>query len=268
MRDLGKRSVLGVLVDAVDYDAAVRRIVEAAKARQPYGVTALAVHGVMTGVMDRRHRFRLNHLDMVTADGQPVRWALNMLYHTRLSDRVYGPTLTLKLCPVAAAERLPIYLYGSSPEVVERLRSNLVTRFPGLIVAGAEPSKFRRVSSGEKEEIVERIRTSGAMITLVGLGCPRQETFVHEYRDPLGMPVVAVGAAFDYHAGVVREPPMFIQDAGLHWLYRLVQQPGRLWRRYVLLNPAYTALLLLQVARLWRPNPEDVEAPAAELGWA
>jgi N-acetylglucosaminyldiphosphoundecaprenol N-acetyl-beta-D-mannosaminyltransferase len=268
MKDLGKRSVLGILVDAVDYDAAVWRIIQAAKDRRPYGVSALAVHGVMSGVMDREQRYRLNHLDLVTADGQPVRWALNLLHGARLSDRVYGPTLTLKLCPLAAADGLPIYLYGSSPDVVDQLRSNLLARFPGLTIAGAEPSKFRRTTPGEKADIVGRIRSSGARITLVGLGCPRQEMFVHEYREALGMPVVAVGAAFDYHAGVMKEPPLIVQTAGLHWLYRLAQQPRRLWKRYVLLNPAYTGLLLLQALRLWRPDPNDSERPAYEMGWA
>ena len=268
MKDLGKRSVLGVLIDAVDYEAAVDRIIEAARDRRPYGVTALAVHGVMTGVMDRRHRYRLNHLDLVTADGQPVRWALNLMYGAGLTDRVYGPTLTLKVCPIAAAEGLPVYLYGSAPHVVARLKANLEARFPGLVIAGAEPSKFRRSSPQEKADIVERIRASGARITLVGLGCPRQETFVHEYREALSMPVVAVGAAFDYHAGVVKEPPMFVQGAGLHWLYRLVQQPRRLWKRYVLLNPAYAGLLLLQATKLWSPDPNDSDPPAYEMGWA
>jgi N-acetylglucosaminyldiphosphoundecaprenol N-acetyl-beta-D-mannosaminyltransferase len=268
VKDLGKRSVLGVLVDVVDYDGAVRRIIDAAKEGRPYGVSALAVHGVMTGVMDRHHRYRLNHLDLATADGQPVRWALNLLHGARLSDRVYGPTLTLKLCPLAAAEGLPLYLYGSSADVVDRLRSNLLDRFPGLSIAGAEPSKFRRTTPEEKADIAQRIRSSGAKITLVGLGCPRQEMFVHEFRDALRMPVVAVGAAFDYHAGVIKEPPMFVQGAGLHWLYRLAQQPRRLWKRYVLLNPAYAGLLVLQALRLWRPDPNDSEPPAHEIGWA
>jgi N-acetylglucosaminyldiphosphoundecaprenol N-acetyl-beta-D-mannosaminyltransferase len=268
MKDLGKRSVLGVLVDAADYDAAVQRIIQAAKERRAYGVSALAVHGVMTGVMDRRHRYRLNHLDLVTADGQPVRWALNLLHGTRLSDRVTGPALTLKLCRVAAAEGLPIYLYGSSSYVLDRLKANLLDRFPGLAIAGAEPSKFRRTTPEEKADIVERIRSSGARITFVGLGCPRQETFVHEYREALAMPVIAVGAAFDYHAGMMKEPPMFVQRAGFHWLYRLAQQPRRLWKRYVLLNPAYVGLLLLQALRLWRPDPENSERPTYEMGWA
>ena len=118
MMDKGKKSVLGVLIDAVDYEAAVARIVEAAKARRPYGATALAVHGVMTGVADGEHLWRLNQLDLVVPDGQPVRWALNLVYKVGLPDRVYGPKLMLEVCRVAEKEGLSIFLYGSRTEVL------------------------------------------------------------------------------------------------------------------------------------------------------
>jgi len=110
----GKRSVLGVLVDVTDYWDATERIMQAARARRGFAVTALAVHGVMTGVQDPAHNARLNSFDLVTPDGQPVRWALNLLHKAGLADRVYGPTLTLKVVERAAAEGLPIYLYGST----------------------------------------------------------------------------------------------------------------------------------------------------------
>ena len=264
MRDLGKRNVLGILVDAVDYEAAVDKIVTAAKERRAFAVSALAVHGVMTGVKDRTHGYRLNHFDLLTPDGQPVRWALNMLHRAGLTDRVYGPTLMLKICAVAAADGLPIYLYGSTPAVLDRLRSSLTSRFTGLSVAGAEPSKFRRTTPEEKRELVDRIRESGAAMTFVGLGCPRQEVFAYEYREALSMPVIAVGAAFDYHAGVQREPPMFVQRIGLQWMYRLVQDPRRLWKRYTVLSAAYVGRLTLQALRLSRPGP-STEPPRSEI---
>jgi len=265
MRDLGKQNVLGVLVDAVDYEAAAEKIIGAARDGRAFAGSALAVHGVMTGVGDREHRFRLNHFDLVTPDGQPVRWALNLLYGARLGDRVYGPNLALRIYAAAAEQGLPIYLYGSRPEVLDRLVLNLQRRNPGLIVAGAEPSKFRRISLAEKGQIVERIKRSGAKVVLVGLGCPRQEIFVHEYHDALSMPVLAVGAAFDYHAGLVGEPPLLLQRLGLQWLYRLVQQPSRLWKRYLLLNPAYVGLLALQGLKLWRPDPTVEEPPRHQM---
>jgi N-acetylglucosaminyldiphosphoundecaprenol N-acetyl-beta-D-mannosaminyltransferase len=258
MIDLGKRNLLGVLVDTVDYEAAVDRVIEAARENVAFGGSALAVHGVMSGVMDAEQRYRLNALDLVTPDGQPVRWGLNRLYGVGLRDRVYGPRLMHELCLAAAQCQLPVYLYGGRPDMLDALVRFLSRRVPGLSVAGAEPSRFRRTTGAEKAEIVERIISSGARLTFVGLGCPRQETFAYEYRHDLSMPVIGVGAAFDYHAGRISEPPEVIQNAGLQWAHRLAQDPRRLWRRYLLLNPAYLALLSLQVGRIWRPDPSGV----------
>lgn len=265
MIDKGKQNILGVCVDAIDYEAAVAKIISSARDRRPLAVSALAVHGVMTGVLDAVHRYRLNHLDLVAPDGQPVRWAMNVLHHTALADRVYGPTLMLKVCEQAAREGLPIYLYGSRPAVLDALATRLSARFPGLLIAGAQPSRFRQVSPAEQQEIVETIKRSGAAMTFVGLGCPRQEVWVYEYRDLLSMPLLAVGAAFDFHAGLLAQAPPQLQRAGLEWLYRLTREPLRLWRRYLLLNPLYLGLLFLQVTRLRRFDLGQAPPPTAEL---
>ncbi|RZU50967.1 exopolysaccharide biosynthesis WecB/TagA/CpsF family protein [Krasilnikovia cinnamomea] len=257
----GKRNVLGVLVDAVDYEAATEQIITAARERRPFAVTALAVHGVMTGVQDRAHNARLNSFDLVTPDGQPVRWALNLVHGARLADRVYGPTLTLKVLERAAAEGLPVYLYGSTQPTLDRLVPALEGMFPALKIAGVEASKFRSVQPGEDAEIAERIKASGARVVLVGLGCPRQEVFTYAMRPLLDMPLLAVGAAFDYHAGLLKNPPAWMQRYALEWLWRLGLEPKRLWKRYVLLNPAYLARLAAQKSGLWRASPP---APATE----
>lgn len=263
--DAGKRNVLGVLVDVVDYRGAVHRIVRAAEAIRGFSGTALAVHGLMEGVHSPEMRYRLNRLDLVTPDGQPVRWALDLLYRTGLPDRVYGPRLMLELCHAAAYRELPIFLYGSRRDVLDRLERNLRTRVPGIVIAGSEPSLFRTITPTEKRAIVRRIRDTGARITLVGLGCPRQEIFAFEYRDALRMPVIALGAAFDYHAGLLREPAPWVQRAGLQWLHRLAQEPRRLWRRYIMLNPQFAARFALQALGFSRPDPDDVRPPRSEV---
>jgi exopolysaccharide biosynthesis WecB/TagA/CpsF family protein len=261
----GKANVLGVLVDATDYNRTVDDILRAAGEGRPLGVSALAVHGVMTGVADRAHRFRLNSLDLVVPDGQPVRWALNHLYDAGLEDRVAGPALMLRLCEAAAQAGLPVFFYGSGQQTLDRLRQRLEGRFPSLVIAGAEPSKFRRTTSDEKLQIVDRIRESGAKLTFVGLGCPRQEVFAFEYREALGMPVIAVGAAFAYHAGELRQPSTWVERNGLEWLHRLVRDPRRLWKRYVVGNPLYLLLLAAQSVGLWRPRTDDARPPTTEL---
>ncbi len=252
MINLGAHSVLGVNVHAVDYEYATRAIVEAAERGQPCSVSALAVHGVMTGFTDPEHARRLNGLDLVVPDGQPVRWALGWLYGKRLADRVYGPELTLRVARALAERHLSVYLYGSEPGVLARFQENLLKQFPGLRIAGVEASKFRRTTPEEQQEIAERIRASGADVVFVGLGCPRQEVWAFEYRNLIGRPILAVGAAFDFHAGTLRQAPKGMQNAGLEWLFRLTQEPRRLWRRYVLLNPMYLWNVLLQYTRLRR----------------
>ncbi|MGH7541966.1 MAG: WecB/TagA/CpsF family glycosyltransferase [Gemmatimonadota bacterium] len=265
MIDRGKHNVLGIMVDAVDYEAAAGKILAAATDRRPFAASALAVHGVMTGVQDPEHGYRLNRLDLVVPDGQPVRWALNLLHRTGLADRVYGPTLMAKVCAAAARDDIPIYLYGSERGVLDRLEASLTERYPGLTIAGAEPSKFRRTSAEEKAEIARRIRESGAGLAFVGLGCPRQEIFAYEYRELLEMPVVAVGAAFEYHAGLKREPHPALQRAGLQWLHRLIQEPGRLWKRYTIVSATYVWLVALQVMRMRRMDPAAFPPPSTDV---
>ncbi len=264
MRHAGRKNVLGVMMAAVDSAAAEEAVLQAARDKYPLGVSALAVHGLMTGALDPEQRYRLNKLDMLVPDGQPVRWALNWLHDVALRNRVYGPNLTLRVCERAAIERLPVFLYGSTPEVLRALATNLVSRFPGLVIAGAEPSKFRRLSPGEKESIAGTIRSSGAAITFVGLGCPRQESFVYEFRELLDMPVLAVGAAFPFIAGLIPQAPQWMQNAGLEWLFRLCSEPARLWRRYLLLNPTFLFLLLLQRLGISKFST-DGQAPQREL---
>jgi exopolysaccharide biosynthesis WecB/TagA/CpsF family protein len=268
MIDRGKRSVLGVGVNVIDYDAAVARIVEAARLSRPLGVTALAVHGVMTGFLDPVHRYRLNHIDLVVPDGQPVRWALSFLHGERLPDRVYGPTLTLKVVEAAAREGLPVYLYGSTPAVLDALRARLLERFPGLILAGVSASRFTRVDAATNQALVEAVVASGARIVLVGLGCPRQEVFAFENAQALGCPVLAVGAAFDFHAGRLPQAPAWMQARGLEWAYRLAQEPRRLWRRYLVLNPVFLWNLARQYRRPERYSAEADPPPAGREHYA
>src|SRR5262245_33335277 len=136
MTELEKNNLLGVLVDGIDRETAANRIICAARQRWPYAVSALAVHGVMEGVLDPAHLYRLNHLELVVADGQPVRWALNLLHSVGLRQRVYGPSLTLDVLARAAQEQIPVYFYGSTQDVLAQLCANLRNRLPSLIIAG------------------------------------------------------------------------------------------------------------------------------------
>jgi exopolysaccharide biosynthesis WecB/TagA/CpsF family protein len=264
MIDKGKVAILGVRIDAVDYEAAAARIIDAAKAGQPYAVSALAVHGVMEGVDDAEHLERLNRFQMITPDGQPVRWAMNWLHDTGLPDRVYGPRLTLDVCRAAAAEGLPVYFYGSTQDTLDHLASRLPELAPGIEIAGMQPSRFRTASEEELDAIAEEVRSTGAKICMVGLGCPRQEVFAYENAERMSMPLMAVGAAFDFHAGLATEPPAWVQRAGLQWAQRLVANPKRLWRRYLILNPRYVAGIIRQ--RFGRNTSPTTGHPPTHVG--
>ena len=245
--ETAKKNLLGVLVDGVDETLATARIIQAAGQGRVFSVSAIAVHGVMEGVLDPGHLYRLNHLDLVVADGQPVRWALNLMHSVGLRKRVYGPDLTLAVLAQAAQNRIPVFFYGSTPDVLSQLRVNLKQRFPNLVVAGTEPSTFGRTRPEIADRIADKIRQSGAQIVFVGLGCPRQEVWAYEFRHRLKMPIVAVGAAFPFLAGTLRQAPRWMQDRGLEWFFRLCSEPKRLWRRYLLMSPAYLFLVACQL---------------------
>jgi len=243
-----RHSVFGVGVSATDYDQAVACIIAAGKARRPLLVTAFAAHGVVTASGDDAFRAMIDAFDLVTPDGQPVRHALNILHRAGLSDRVYGPTMTLKACEAAAREGVSVYLYGSTNDTVTRLGDALERMFPGIKIAGAEPSLFRPLTEQEDRDLVERIEASGAGIVLVGLGCPRQEKFVYDHRDSINAAMLAVGAAFDFHAGTKKQAPAWMQKWALEWLFRLSQEPRRLLRRYAVTNGLFLWKFALQVS--------------------
>jgi exopolysaccharide biosynthesis WecB/TagA/CpsF family protein len=265
MIDRGQFNLLGINIAAVDYEAAVDKVLAAARRREPFGVSALAVHGVMTGRMDPEHRHRLNSLEMLVPDGQPVRWGLNWLHRAGLADRVYGPNLMLRICQAAAEHQIPICLFGGKSELLSALQEKLQQQFPDLRIAATIPSRFRTLQVAEKEELVEAIKNSGAQITFCGLGCPRQEVWAYEFKDRLRMPVIAVGAAFNFHAGLLEQAPPWMQRAGLEWFYRFTREPRRLWQRYLLLNPYYLWLLGCQLLRLKRFDPSDAKVPQKEI---
>ena len=246
MINKGKKSVLGINVDVCDYADCVQRIINSAKDRKYFSVSALAVHGIMTGVKDPEHRYRLNKFSIIAPDGQPVRWALRFLYGERLKDRVYGPNLTLEVCKAAEGENIPVYFYGSTQNVLNELTKNLSEQFPQLVIAGAQPSKFRNLTEEEYSSLGMELNNSGAKIFFIGLGCPRQEVFVYEHMKLVNYPMLAVGAAFDFHAGCLKQAPTWMQKSGLEWFYRLLMEPRRLWRRYIFLNPEYIYLVLRQ----------------------
>ena len=165
----------------------------------------------MLGSTDESLGGKMNCFDMITPDGQPVRWAMNLLHRTGLRERVRGADLTAAVCRLAAAKQVPVYLYGSTPEVMAAFRESLASRHPGLRLAGAEPHPHRDLTPEEDEAAVRRINASGAGILFVGIGCPRQDLFAYEHRGRIQPVQVCVGAVFDFFAGNKKIAPEWMQ---------------------------------------------------------
>ena len=259
-------NVLGTAVSAVDYAGSVAAVLAAARERRSFAASALAVHALREAQLDPLYQSRLNSLDLATPDGQPVRWALNWLHDTGLTDRVYGPFLMRELCAAAARENLPVFLFGGTATTLGRLRTALRECHPGLIIAGVQPSRFRRITADEAAVDARVITTSGARLVFCGLGCPRQENWIHALRPLLPMPLVAVGAAFALWAGERAMAPAWMQRAGLEWLFRFGQEPRRLAGRYLIHNPLFLLGLLRQKTSGRRALPSVTETPPEYWG--
>ena len=233
-----------------DYLNASETIMAYARIRKSFGMSALAVHGLIETVKDKTFRAQVNKLNMVVPDGQPIRWALNSFYKAGLEDRVTGPILTKYVLARASEENLGVFLYGSTAETLEKFSAFIHINYPGVKISGIHPDRFREATSEEDLADIKKINDSGANIVLVGRGCPRQEKWVAGHMGKIDAAMMAVGAAFDFHAGNINQAPMWMQQAGLEWSYRLVQEPGKLWKRYLTTNPHFIILFLLCKLRL------------------
>jgi N-acetylglucosaminyldiphosphoundecaprenol N-acetyl-beta-D-mannosaminyltransferase len=258
-------NVLGVGISALDLSSATQRIIQAARTASPLGCSALAVHAVMEAQSNPHYRLRLNTLDLALADGQPVRWALNHLHHAGLRERVYGPFLMRSVCATAALENIPVFLFGTTTVLLDKLSSRLRTSIPGLRIAATQASRFRKATEAEAMADASAIRESGAGIVFCGLGCPRQEAWVHAMRPHIQAPLVGVGAAFALWAGERKMAPSWMQGNGLEWLYRLGQEPARLAGRYLVQGPGYFARIAIQ--KLGRRPGEISPMPVEPEYW-
>ncbi len=236
-------NVLGARIDALSWDAAMVRLLGWARARASRYVTICNVHVVVSASRDADYREIINGSDMATPDGAPVAWMLRRQGFAG-QPRISGPDLMWALCERAAAENLPVYCYGSSEATLALLERRMRQAFPELRITMESPP-FRALTPEEDAAAVERIDASGAGIVFVGLGCPKQERWMAEHRGRVNAVMIGVGAAFDFHAGTVRRAPAWMRDNGLEWLHRLLSEPRRLWKRYLVTN----TLFILGAAR-------------------
>ncbi len=243
-------AVLGVPLSLTDYEEALTWMDTMVAGRERGYVCVCNVHTVMASREDPVLRGALIASSLNVPDGQPLVWAVNSLGH-RLESRVYGPELMARACARAADSGQRFYLYGGRNQgALFQLALNLRQRYPGIKIVGGYSPPHRPLTSEERKAIVEEINHSRADVVWVGIGVPKQEKWMAEMRAELDAPVlIGVGAAFDFHAGLVRQAPSWVQDAGLEWAFRLAHEPRRLWRRYTRYNPRFLVAFARQFAR-------------------
>lgn len=255
-----KASVLGAEIDAVEWNCAVDTVRRWARSRESRYICICNVHSAVTASLDPEFRMVVNEADMATPDGMPVAWVLRRLGFVG-QQRINGPDLMWKLCEAFAqsdadcvggnpltsndaregwgkgdVRPIPVYFYGSRAETLRVLREQLLLAFPGLCIGGMVSPPFRMLSDSEDAADVAAINDSRAGVVFVSLGCPKQENWMATHRGRVKAVMIGVGAAFDYHAGTIKRAPRWMQDRGLEWFYRLIMEPRRLWKRYLVTN--------------------------------
>jgi N-acetylglucosaminyldiphosphoundecaprenol N-acetyl-beta-D-mannosaminyltransferase len=261
--DRARVNVLGVGISPLTRAQALETIEDwIARGERQY-VCVSGIHGVMESQRDERLRAIHNAAGMVTPDGMPLVW-LSRMRGFKFVERVYGPDLLLACCQRSVSTGYRHFFYGGATGVPERLIERLQSRFPGLQIVGCYSPPFRALSADEDAEVIRRINAARPDLVWVGLSTPKQERWMSEHRDRLTAPVlVGVGAAFDFHAGLKRQAPRWMQHSGLEWLFRLLSEPRRLWRRYLRNNPLFVWHVVLQSLRL---KQYPIRPPAVESG--
>ncbi|OWO93668.1 glycosyltransferase [Rhizobium esperanzae] len=254
---LGWTNVLGVRISAVNLKSATGFIQKGIEDGRREYVCVRDAHGVVRCQDDPELRSIHNRAFLVTPDGMPLVWALKRAGHVD-SDRVYGPDLMLSVFEAGTSKGIRHFLYGATPETLQHLQARLLAKFPEAEIAGSYAPPFHKLSPQEEADIADRLNRSGADIIWVGLSSPKQELWMARMRDRLDASMlIGVGAAFDFHAGLKRQAPRFIQRSGFEWAFRLLCEPRRLWRRYALVVPTFISLTAFQRLGLRKFPIED-----------
>lgn len=238
MRDRVIGRVLGAPIDVVDWDMALGLIREWGSRRESRYVCICNVHSVVTAQQDVEFGRVVAQADMATPDGAPVAWMLRRLGFAG-QQRINGPDLMWRCCAMAERLGLAVYFYGSTTDTLNLLETQLKANFQNLVISGSYSPPFRSMDADEDIAEARRINASDAAVVFVGLGCPKQEMWMARQRGRVNGVMIGVGAAFDYHAGTLRRAPLWMQHAGLEWLYRLASEPRRLWKRYLVTNTVF-----------------------------
>jgi N-acetylglucosaminyldiphosphoundecaprenol N-acetyl-beta-D-mannosaminyltransferase len=243
-------TILGVKIDLIDYETVINLIRKNIKnGFSGQYICASPVHPIIVSQKDKKAKDALNNSWLTVPDGKAVVWAARLLGGT-IRNRAYGPELMLRSCKMAEQDGFSIFLYGGTSQALNKLELNFKKRFPRLKIAGTYSPPFRNLSNKEEIMVNEMLNTCHPDILFVGLGAPKQEKWMARHCPKLNVPVtMGVGAAFDFISGEKKQAPRWMQDAGIEWLFRLVYEPRRLWKRYLWGNLIFCFLLSINFVR-------------------
>lgn len=252
-------NLIGSPVTALPFDEQVETMLRWAKCHVSKVVCVANVHMLMEAYWQPEFGTVLKEADLITPDGMPLVWMMRLI-GARNQDRVAGLDILHAVCDRAQQQDISVYFVGSQPSILERMRNRLDKEFPNLKIACMQPLPFRPLTVAEDEELIQQINSSGAGIVFVSLGCPKQEHWMAQHQGKINAVMIGLGGAFPVYAGIQSRAPLWIREAGLEWLYRLVQEPGRLWKRYSSTIPPFLWLAFKQLVkkRLFpdRPRPQ------------
>jgi len=250
--------VLGTKISSTSYGHAAESIGEWARQRVSRYVCLATVNEIMQAYDSAQFQSIMNEADLVTPDGMPLVWASRLLGRTD-ATRVYGPDLTLILLQMAASRGFPVGFFGGTPAALGRLTERIAERFPAVQIAYAWSPPFRALTQDEDRDVTAAINRSGARIVFIGLSSPNQNYWMAAHRGQINSVLVGVGAAFDFLSGSKPQAPRWMMRVGLEWLFRLLTEPRRLWKRYLKHNPRFVGLFALQLLGLrhFQPTPID-----------
>jgi exopolysaccharide biosynthesis WecB/TagA/CpsF family protein len=248
MTNLGKYDILGIKMATCNYEYVIEQILDSTKKMQRLTIAPVASHPIVEAYFNKTFQGLLNRFDLIVPDSQYVRWAINFLYDIKLTDRVYGPELFIRLCKEVERRKIKIFLYGNN---INKLRTVLKKLFPKLLVFGID-LKGEAVTNKEINELSSRLKKSNCKLLFIGLSSPLQHKIVNSLQD-FNYPVIAVGAAFDFVSGVKAQAPRWMQKIGLEWFFRFINEPRRLGRRYLICGPLFIFLVIWQKGSFLTP---------------
>ncbi len=241
-----RKEIISLNINTGSYNSAISEIIDLAKKRISSYVCFSNVHMIIEGHKNPEFKKLVNNSTFSFPDGMPLVFAFKALYGMK-QDRIAGIDFMMDALKECKKKQLSIFLFGSTTLVLEALSKNISKTFPNLIIAGKLSPPFKEFSSSENELFIQTINNSGANMVFVSLGCPKQEMWMAKHYDKIKAPLLGVGAAFEIHAKLIKRAPVWMQKTGLEWLYRFIQEPGRLWKRYMVTNSLFVFLLIKEI---------------------